>query len=112
MAWPRLQRLLISDSIEELLQLHEAIAMAAGGDFDAVNYCRELLQMPPDELNPSPILTGDDLLAHGVARGKQYQSLLEAARDAQLNKTISTRAEALTLVDALRKRGPDSNPQA
>ena len=112
MAWPRLQRLLISDGIEELLQLHEAIAMAAGSDFDAVNYCRELLKMAPDELNPPPLLTGDDLVAHGVPRGKEYQSLLEAARDAQLNKTISTRAEALALVDALRKRGPDSNPQA
>lgn len=112
MAWPRLQRLLISDGIEDLLQLHEAIAMAAGNDFDAVNYCRELLKMPPDQLNPPPLLTGDDLVSHGVARGKEYQSLLEAVRDSQLNKTISTRAEALALVDALRKRGPDTNPQA
>ncbi len=112
MGWPRLQRLLISDGIEDLLQLHETTAMAAGNDVGAVNYCRELLQMPPDELNPPPLLTGDDLLAHCVPRGKQYQSLLEAVRDAQLNKTISTRAEALGLVDALRKRGPDSNPQA
>lgn len=112
MPWPRLQRLLISDGIEDLLQLHEAIAMTTGGDLDAVNYCRELLQMSPDKLDPPPLVTGDDLIAHGVARGKEYQSLLEAVRDAQLNKTISTRAEALALVDALRKRGPDANPQA
>ena len=112
MAWPRLQRLLIAGGVEDLLQLHEAIAIAAGNGSDAVNYCRELLQMPPDELNPPPLLTGDDLLAHSVPRGKEYQLLLEAVRDTQLNKTISTCAEALALVDALRKRGPDSNPQA
>ena len=47
MAWPRLQRLLISDGIDELLQLHEAIAMAAGNDSTPSNYCRELLAMPP-----------------------------------------------------------------
>jgi poly(A) polymerase len=112
MAWPRLQRLLIAGGIDDLLQLHEAIAMAAGSDFDAVNYCRELLKVAPDELDPPPLLTGDDLIAHGVARGKEYQSLLEAVRDAQLNKTVSTRTEALALIDALRKRGPDKNPQA
>jgi poly(A) polymerase len=112
MAWPRLQRLLIASGIEDLLQLHEAVAMASGNDFDAVNYCRELLKMAPDQLDPPPLLTGDDLIAHGVARGKEYQSLLEAVRDAQLNKTITTRTEALALVDALRKSGPDRNPQA
>jgi poly(A) polymerase len=109
MAWPRLQRLLISDGIEELLQLHEAIAMAAGNDFDAVNYCRELLAMSADELDPPPLITGDDLIAHGVARGREYHTLLEAVRDAQLNKSISTRVEALALVDLLRKPGTDTN---
>lgn len=112
MAWSRLQRLLIAHGIEDLLRLHEAIAMASGNDFDAINYCRELLTMAPDQLDPPPLLTGDDLIAHGVARGKEYHALLEAVRDAQLNKTISTRTEALALVDALRKRGPDTNPQA
>src|SRR4029079_564139 len=96
--WPQLQRLLISEDIDDLLRLHEAIALAAGGDIDAVNYCRELSRMSPDELNPPPLLTGDDLLAHGVPRGKVYQVLLEAVRDAQLNKTITTRAEALALI--------------
>ena len=110
MPWPRLQRLLISEVIDDLLQLHQAIALANGGDVDAVNYCHELLRMSPDELNPPPLLTGDDLLAHGVPRGKEYQVLLEAVRDAQLDKTITTRAEALALVDLLRKRGPDANP--
>ncbi len=110
MAWPRLQRLLISDGIQELLQLHEAIAMAKGNDFDAVNYCRGLLSMPEGELDPPPLITGDDLIAHGVARGREYHTLLEAVRNAQLNKSISTRAEALALVDTLRQ--PGTNPSS
>ena len=62
-----------------------------------------------DELNPPPLLTGDDLIAHGVPRGKEYHTLLEAVRDAQLNKTISTRTEALALVDCVAKTRAGSN---
>ena len=64
-----------------------------------------LLSLPPEELNPPPLLTGDDLVAHGVPRGKQYVALLEAVRDAQLEKQIHTKAEALALVDRLRAAG-------
>ena len=109
MVWPQLQRLLISDGIEELLQLHEALAMARGNDFDSVNYCRGLLAMPAGELDPPPLITGDDLIAHGVARGREYHTLLEAVRDAQLSKSISSRAEALALVDTLRRPGTNTN---
>ena len=100
-AWPRLQRILISDGIQDLLTLHEAIATAMGQSSDDVRYCRDRLEMPREELDPLPLLTGSDLIAHGVPRGKQYQWLLEAVRDAQLEKRISNRTEALALVDQL-----------
>ncbi|HEV3136823.1 MAG TPA: CCA tRNA nucleotidyltransferase [Pirellulales bacterium] len=105
MAWPKLQRTLISAQIDELLALHEAMARAAGRDADDLEHCRELLKMPPEQLNPPPLLTGDDLIAHGVPRGKQYQRLLEAARDAQLEKRVLTKQEALALVDELQRKG-------
>jgi hypothetical protein len=63
------------------------------------------VKMPPEQLNPAPLVTGDDLIAHGVPRGKQYQRLLEAVRDAQLEKRILTKQEALALVDELQKKG-------
>jgi hypothetical protein len=102
MAWSKLQRILISDHIADLLALDEALARAAGRDTGDLEYCRELLKLPPEQLNPVPLLTGNDLIAAGVPRGKQYQRLLEAVRDAQLDHRISTRQEALALVDRLR----------
>jgi poly(A) polymerase len=101
MAWPKLQRILMSARIDDLLSLEDAMVRATGRDTDGLEYCRELLKMPPEQLNPAPLLTGDDLIAHGVPRGKQYQRLLEAVRDAQLDGKIHTKQEALALIDEL-----------
>ena len=100
--WPKLQRLLTSDGIGELLLLHAAIAEATAKDTSHVEYCRKKLELPPNELDPLPLVTGDDLIEHGVPRGKHYQRLLRAVRDAQLDKKIATKQDALALVDELQ----------
>jgi hypothetical protein len=102
MAWPRLQRLLISPGIDELLAFDQAAAQAGGRDSSGLDVCRAQLARPAAELNPPPLITGDDLIAHGVPRGKKYAWLLEKVRDAQLEGRIHTREEALALVDRLR----------
>jgi poly(A) polymerase len=99
--WPRLQRLLVTDGIEDLVALHEAEARAAGGDLGDVEHCRRLLAMPSEELNPPPLITGDDLIARGLPEGKKIKALLERARDAQLEKAIRDKAEALALIERL-----------
>ena len=109
-AWPKLQRLLTTEGIDELLALHEAIAIAGGKEPLDVDYCRELLALPPEELDPPLLLTGDDLIEHGVPRGKRYQHLLTAVRDAQLEKKIGTQREALDLVDWLLAEGNEPKP--
>ncbi|MGD9723077.1 MAG: CCA tRNA nucleotidyltransferase [Pirellulales bacterium] len=103
-AWPKLQRLLTTEGSEELVALHEALALAAGRDTAHVAYCRARLALPPAELNPPPLMTGDDLIAHGVPRGKHYQRLLDAVRDAQLEGRVANRTAALALVDDLLKQ--------
>ena len=85
------------------MALAEAIVEATRADPSGVRHCREKLQLPADQLNPPRLLTGDDLVRHGIAPGPEYQQLLESVRDAQLEKTITTKAEALALVDKLRK---------
>jgi poly(A) polymerase len=101
-----LQPLLVSEGIEDLLALHE-LAAAAGPDEAA--FCRSLLAQPREVLDPPPLLSGDDLLAHGVPAGPQFRPLLQQVRDAQLDGQIHTRAEALALVargQASRRREP------
>jgi poly(A) polymerase len=100
--WSRLQRVLVEPGSDELIQLAEAVCQAKGEPIADLDYCREMRALPPDRLNPAPLITGDDLVAHGVAPGKLFQKLLEAARDAQLDGRIADRGQALALVDTIR----------
>mgnify|MGYP003315625069 FL=1 len=99
--WPQLQRLLIAPDIRDGLELATHFERSLTGKTSHTDYCRERLQLDPEQLNPAPLLTGDDLISHGITPGKQFAVLLEAVRDAQLNESIKDRDEALLLVDRL-----------
>ena len=99
--WPQLQRVLIAPDIRDGLELATHFERSLTGKTSHTDYCRERLQLDPDQLNPAPLLTGDDLISHGITPGKQFAVLLEAVRDAQLNESVKDRDEALLLVDRL-----------
>jgi hypothetical protein len=99
--WSRVQPVLVHPGIAELLALLEAECRAGGRPPRDVNYCRQKLALPPEKLDPPPLLTGEDLIRAGVPRGKVYRVLLEVARRAQLDGEITTRDEALHLVQRL-----------
>jgi poly(A) polymerase len=90
--WPRLQRILIHDGRGELLDLLAAIQPA---DDPALALCRSSLDRPPEELNPPPLVTGDDLIRAGVRAGRQFSALLEHLRDQQLDCEILTADDAI-----------------
>jgi tRNA nucleotidyltransferase/poly(A) polymerase len=96
--WPRVQRALVDEVAAEAVALLEAVE---GADHAAVRFCREKLALPDDQLNPPPLLTGEDLIAHGLQPGPQFAQLLEQVRDAQLEGRIADAEGALRLVDVL-----------
>ncbi len=100
----KLKMLLAHPGIDELLALHRADALASGRSDDHVVYCERLLQeWSETELNPPPLLTGHDLQRMGLEPGPVYKRLLDAVREAQLDGTIQSPSEALTLVERLRE---------
>jgi hypothetical protein len=99
--WPRLQRILIAPFAHELLVLGEAAARVVDGSIEEIAYCREKLALPSAELNPRPLLTGNDLIACGLRPGPMFHVVLEAVRDAQLEGKIGTHDEALELAQSL-----------
>ena len=103
--WPQLQRLLVADHIDMLLSYSSSVAKVVDGHLDDIDNCLEKLRLPRQQLNPDPLLTGNDLIDHGIPPSKQYQRLLRAVRDAQLEQRISSRAHALALVDELWQSG-------
>jgi poly(A) polymerase len=95
-----------------LLELARADRLATDGDLSGVMHCDELLRRtPPERLDPTPLVTGNDLIALGLEPGKRFREILDAVREAQLNDEMSTREEALRLVDRLLKNPPNSTGQ-
>lgn len=98
----KLKTTLAHPGIRELLALHRADAAASGKSVDHVEYCEQLLrEWTPADLDPPPLLTGEDLKELGLEPGPLYKKLLDAVREAQLEGTITTREGALELVKRL-----------
>jgi poly(A) polymerase len=96
--WPQLQRVLIHPGSAELVALGQAAETIEAEDLE---FCQTILAQPQEIWNPPPLMTGDDLLQLAIPAGKHFQRLLEQVRDAQLDKRIHTRDEALALAARL-----------
>lgn len=93
-----LKRQLAHPHRDELLSLLRAKLLATDADLHPVLFCAEYLERTPQaELNPVPLITGDDLKTLGQAPGPRFREILEQIRDAQLDNSIATRDEALGL---------------
>ncbi len=102
----KLKTTLSHPGIHELLVLHRADALATGKDIAHVEFCEDLLRKwTPDDLNPQPFITGNDLKGLNLSAGPLYKKLLDAIREAQLDGTIKTRAEALEMLRRLIDEG-------
>jgi poly(A) polymerase len=112
----KLKRMLAEPGIDELLALHRADALASTGDTQHVDYCHYYLEtQPTGPINPAPLLTGHDLVRHGLKPGPQFAFLLDRVREAQLEGLLLNKREALEWVDRLLQAGgeaPGSEPHA
>jgi poly(A) polymerase len=109
----KLKPVLAHPGVRELLALHRADAAAWGRSVEHVEFCeRKLAEWSAVELTPPPVLTGDDLHALGVPQGPVYKRLLDAVREAQLDGTVTTTAQAIELVKRLLAEWGGSPPAA
>jgi poly(A) polymerase len=98
-----LKPILVYPGIGDLLALHRAEALATGTSLEPIEFCERMLrETPPEELNPPPAVTGDDLIALGLKPGRDFKRLLDAVREAQLEGRVRTREDGLKLVKELR----------
>jgi poly(A) polymerase len=96
--WSILKPILAHDGRDELLQLHAAYGMG-----EAVEFCERFMRdTSVGELNPVPLVTGDDLTALGMKPGREFKRILDAVRVQQLENPRLTKPEALKLVAELR----------
>ncbi|AMV38458.1 CCA tRNA nucleotidyltransferase [Planctomyces sp. SH-PL62] len=107
----KLKRMLAQPGIDELLALHRADAMATRGHAGHVDYCESYLEhQPTGPINPPPLLTGHDLVRHGLKPGASFAAILDRVREAQLERRIHSKREALDLVDRDLTGGDEPRP--
>ena len=95
----KLKRLLGMDRFEEHLQLHRLDCLASHSKMDIHDFLKHTFEtMPPEEVNPPPLIDGRDLIALGFEPGPRFKEILTDVRDRQLDGELTTREEALSHV--------------
>ncbi len=102
--WSQVQPLLATEGADDLIALTAALFPAAES---ALGFCRECRSRPEAELNPPPLLTGDDLVAAGMKPGPRFAGILAAIRAEQLDRRLHTREEALQRACRLAEKATD-----
>lgn len=93
--WSQIQPLLAHPDAALALDLAEA---AAGPEQIGLVVCRQRLAWPRAQLDPPPLLDGNDLRGLGLKPGPDFARLLAGARAAQLDGELADRAAALEWV--------------
>jgi poly(A) polymerase len=95
----KLKVLLIHKGIWELFALHRADALASGRDVAHVEHAEQKRRdwAEKGELEPPPLITGEDLIEMGLKPGPLFKTILDQVREAQLDGAIHTREQALAM---------------
>ncbi len=100
--WSRLQSVVVDDRFEDLYVWEKVRARVRGEPHEAWSEpIRRRLAQPRERLDPPPLITGNDLIASGFCAGPRFALVLKRIREAQLDGSVATKAEALTLARRL-----------
>jgi len=103
-----LKRLFSQPFYPELSELHRADRLASDLDLKPHYYARRMYRKLSREiLKPPPLINGYDLIKMKLKPGPLFGKILKAVEEAQLEKTIKTREEALVLAHRLANNEPN-----
>ncbi len=98
--WSLVQPWLAHDDAFRLADLLRARADFGLGTAETAAWVTRQIERPRHELDPPPLVSGDDLIAMGLAEGKLVGGLLKAVRQRQLDGELSSRDAAVAFVRA------------
>jgi poly(A) polymerase len=84
---------------EEHLELHRLDCRASHGDLTSYKFTRErIASIPPSAIRPTPLVSGDDLIAAGYEPGPRFKQILALVEDAQLEGRLQSKQGAMEYV--------------
>jgi poly(A) polymerase len=96
---PTLKRFVRLPAFSEHLELHRLDCLSSHGYLEAYHTVKNLLaETPPEQFRPSRLLTGVDLQDMGYSPGPDFQKMLTALEDAQLDGQLQTREQAVQFI--------------
>lgn len=99
-----LRRLVASPYIEDLLKLVLADVLGSNGNTSTLDaFKKRIAELPVERKLPPPLITGNDLIRKGLKPSPIFKELLTQIQDMQLEGKITTREEALEILDELLK---------
>jgi len=94
-----LKKFLRLPAFDEHLALHRADSLASHRNLSTYEFIqKKLTEIPPEKIRPTPLVTGDDLIAAGYLPGPKFREILEAVEDAQLEGRLLSHESALEFV--------------
>ena len=94
-----LKKFLRMPAFEEHLALHRADSLASHRNLSTYEFVlQKRAEIPPEKMRPSPLVTGEDLIAGGHVPGPKFREILSAVEDAQLEGRLTGRDAALEFV--------------
>jgi poly(A) polymerase len=94
-----LKKFLRMPAFDEHLALHRADCLASHRHLNTYEFIEQKrAEIPPEKMRPSPLVTGDDLIAEGHVPGPRFREILTAVEDAQLEGRLPSREAALEFV--------------
>ena len=85
---------------DEHLELHRLDSESSHRSLGMYNFTREqMANLPPEDVRPKPLLTGDDLIAAGYLPGPLFKEILSAVEDAQLDGRLRSREDAMRFIE-------------
>jgi poly(A) polymerase len=100
-----LKRYLRLPNFDEHLELHRLDCLASNGNTHTYNFMLEKqAEFGAELLRPPRLLTGEDLIQAGYQPGQGFRAALEAVENAQLEGSVNTREQALSLAQLVLDR--------
>jgi len=94
-----LKKFLRLPGFDEHLALHRADSLASHRNLNTYHFLQnKLTEIPPENIRPAALITGDDLIAAGYLPGPRFREILEAVEDAQLEGRLLSRNAAIEYV--------------